>query len=188
MTAFRRTSLEPRRAAIVGSRHINDYRTFCTHIRPLILPTDIIVSGASEGGGIDILARRFARQNSHRLVEFPVDHTLIAKYEADDNMDRRAAYGRAAGDRNQQIVNYLTDPRDIMIAIRCQHSTGTPDTIARMTRRLRNLDIDPQSHSILRLYSYLWDCTEHAARRQASVRSEIARWHEIVRSEASDED
>lgn len=158
--AFRRMSFDrSRRVAIVGSRHLTDYRTFCLHVRPLLHPTDIIVSGASEGGGIDILARRYAHQNSHPLIEYPVDHALVAKYES-EGLDRRAAYGRAAGDRNQQIVNHLTDPRDIMIAIRCPHSRGTLDSITCMKRRLRNLDMDPESHSILRLYSYLWSCKE----------------------------
>lgn len=157
MSAFRRASLDPRNVAIVGSRHVDDYRTFCQHVRPLLQPTDVIVSGACESGGVDILARRYANQNNHRLVEYPVDHKLIAKYES-EGMNWRAAYGRAAHDRNQQIVNHLTSQRDIMIAIACPHSTGTVDSVALMCRRLRSMDIDPQSHSILRLYSYRWEC------------------------------
>ena len=163
MTAFRRMSFDQsRRVAIVGSRHIHDYRVFCLHVRPLLRHDDILVSGGADG--IDSLARRYARQNAHQFVEFPVDLKLVQKYENELGMDRRSAYGRAAGERNQQIVDYLVDPRDVMIAIRCPHSRGTPDSIARMCRRMRSMDLDPHSYSILRLYSYNWDCTEQSSK------------------------
>lgn len=153
---FRYTPRPSRNVAIVGSRHLTDYRQFCRYVRPLIRAGDVIVSG--DASGIDSLAKRFAAQNGHSYVGYPPDPKLIAQAES-EGLDRRAAYGRAAYARNQQIVDHLVGESDIMIAIACPHSRGTPDTIARMSRRLRNMGVDPKStQGILYLYNWLWSC------------------------------
>jgi hypothetical protein len=141
------TPQRPCHVAIVGSRHLTDYRQFCSTIRPLIRPDDVIVSGAADG--IDSLARRYANQNGHALIEHPVDQSLVSRYES-EGMDRRAAYGRAAHERNQLIV----DDSDRMIAILCEHSKGTPNSLHRMRTKL---GIDGRTMDI-RVVSYLWPC------------------------------
>lgn len=147
---FNRTPIA-RRVAIVGSRHITDYRKFCQTVRPLVRPSDIIVSGGADG--VDSLARRFAVHNKLKLVEHLPDHELVAAKVA-EGLDRRQAYGVAAGARNTLIVNDC----DVMIAIPCTHSRGTMDSIAKMKRKLRDLPVGSPPEMGIHLYYYLWDC------------------------------
>lgn len=144
---YRYQPARPRRVAIVGSRHLTDYRSFCATVRPLLRSDDVIVSGAADG--IDTLARRYARQNNHELIEHPVDLAKVREYEL-SGMDRNAAYGRAAHERNQLIV----DDSGVMIAIMCDHSRGTPNSLRRMRAKL---GIDVRSIDT-RVVSYVWEC------------------------------
>ena len=137
----------PRHVAIVGSRHITDYRRFALTIRPQLNPSDVIVSGGADG--IDTLAARYARQNGHTLVEHPVDLQAVRRREA-EGMDRIAAFAAEANLRNQLIV----DQSDRMIAIACDHSKGTYDSLRRMRRK-----VDPRmGGNLLWVVEYLWDC------------------------------
>lgn len=144
---YRFKPIPARRVAIVGSRHITDYRTFAATVRPLLQPSDVIVSGGADG--IDSLAARYARQNHHPLVVHPVDMTLVKQKEL-EGLERRAAYAHAANHRNQLIV----DDSDVMLAVMCDHSRGTPDSLRRMRTKL---GIDTRSTD-LRVVSWLWDC------------------------------
>lgn len=124
----------PRRVAIVGSRHLSDYREFCSLIRPHVRAGDVIVSGGA--AGIDSLAARFARQNHHELIEHRVDDARV--YELQVEYPREKAFAIAANERNQRIVDELNgaDGRDVMLAIKCQHSRGTLNSIALMRKHL----------------------------------------------------
>lgn len=152
MTRFTITPVRsrPRHVGIVGSRHLTDtyYREFCTAIRPLLRPSDVIVSGGADG--VDTLARRYARQNRHEFIEHPVNDARVNELMAEH--DRTTAYAIAAHERNQLIV----DDSDVIMAVKCQHSRGTLDTIKRMRRKL-GLG-DGQSDAMMRLVVWLWDC------------------------------
>ncbi len=142
----------PRHVAIVGSRHLVDYRKLCTTIRPLLRPDDIIVSGGADG--IDSLAERYARQNGHKFICFKPDQALIAAKIA-EGMTREQAYGFAALARNTQIV----DRSDVMFAIACDHSKGTLDSYRKMKVKLRDLGYDTAMvGGVIRLFLYLWPC------------------------------
>jgi hypothetical protein len=140
------------RVAIVGSRHLTDYREFCALIRPYVHRDSIIVSGRSPGGGIDLLAARFAKQNGHQLIEHPIDDARVSELQSEHPRDR--AFAIAAHERNQRIVDELTGDRDCMLAIKCPHSTDTLDTIARMRK---HLELASGEHS-MRLLVWLLAC------------------------------
>jgi hypothetical protein len=155
VTRFAFVSSHARHVAIVGSRHLNDYRKFCTAIRPLLRSGDVIVSGRSPGGGIDILAAKFARQNGHQLIEYPIDQSLIDQKVA-EGLDSRAAFAFAAMARNTQIVQRS----DIMIAIPCDHSRGTMDSIRKFRVKIADEDTGRRGGGgqVIRLFNFLWDC------------------------------
>lgn len=143
-------STRPRRYALVGSRHLVDYREFACVIRPHLRPTDILISGAADG--IDSLAARYARQNHHQMIEHPVDLSRVRELEL-EGKPRNVAYGIAAGERNQLIVN----DADRMIAIACPHSKGTYDSIRRMRKKLEAMTLDSRVDA-MRILFYIWAC------------------------------
>ena len=149
-------SVEPRRIAIVGSRHLNDYRRFCLTLRQLhiLQPNCTIVSGRSPGGGVDLLAARFARQNSYNLIEYLIDDKLIAQ-KVSEGLDSRAAFAFAANARNSQIV----ESADLMLAIACSHSNGTWDSIRKMRVKIEDERVPSKERAqTIRLYNYIWEC------------------------------
>lgn len=149
MTRHQFTPTRARHVAIVGSRHITDYRTFAATIRPLLRPSDVIVSGGADG--VDTLAARFARQNGHQHIEHLPDQQLV-KQKMSEGMDRNAAYGFAAHARNSLIVR----DSDVMIAIACDHAKGTYDSLRKMRTKL---GIESYRTADARVLTYLWECS-----------------------------
>jgi hypothetical protein len=140
---------EPRRVAIVGSRHLTDYARLAAAIRSLhiLRPGDVIVSGGANG--IDTLVARFARQNGHELIEHQVDQALVAA-KLVEGLDRTAAFAFAAHVRNSLIVRDSYS----MIAIACDHSKGTYDSIRKMRAKLA----DDPTPGVTRLFHFIWEC------------------------------
>lgn len=100
--------------AIVGSRHWNDYETFCAHLAGRGIES--VVSGGAPG--VDTMTARWGRGEIHL-------HVYPSKPE------RGETFTDAAHRRNQQIV----DAADSLIAFPCQCSKGTWDTIRRAKKK-----------------------------------------------------
>jgi len=97
--------------AIVGTRTFTDYgllQSSVTEIIPIDSITEIVSGGAK---GADALAKRYAKDNNIKYVEFPARWNL---------------YGKMAGPkRNEEIAKYV----DILIAFWDGSSIGTRNVI-----------------------------------------------------------
>jgi hypothetical protein len=117
------------RIAIVGTRHWRPensyYPQFYSLTLPYLTPYNTIVSGASPGGGVDILARMLAHDLGLELDEYP-------PLEVDIEL---GGFAYACYARNSRIV----EGSDWMLALPCKHSRGTHDSI----RKMRKLGVEP---------------------------------------------
>lgn len=106
-----------RALGIVGYRDFLDYTLFTIFVEKVVnvKTIDAIISGGARGA--DALAKRYAKENNIKLVEYLPDWD---------------AYGRSAGPRrNTQIV----EASDVLVAFLSPRSVGTRDSIKKARAR-----------------------------------------------------